>query len=367
MRKPIRKPGWNRAMAFVLGLLIQIPHANATTVFTTESAFLGALTGGYTTIDFDDKSHLDFIFDEYPGVDFSGTGRAYDEQSLPSGGAFNSAPNVLLNVGIQPIEFTFDSPVDGVGLYNTSIADAERMRLFDADGNTLFDGGLPASVVSFLGFVSDVPILSGEVVPAFPTNGTIFIDDFSFGTVDATSPPTDPGESPENPILPEVGDDPEDGFDFPTIVVRPDIVENRRPIFFDPVVTVGYDYLVSDNRFTGVELPVLGDGVYEISFWDDVAYVFESLVTGGSLFVFDTPVSRFLITGIEADLGVDPTDPLAFVTGLTFESAGSATVRMVPVTNSVPAPEPAMLVMIGLLTMCRVSGRARRASGAGAT
>jgi hypothetical protein len=100
-----------------------------------------------------------------------------------------TSPNVLLNFNSDPISFLFDSPVDGVGFFNTSLADREQVTLFDGLGGILFQGDLLEGSVNFLGFVSDTPIARGEVVGISPTNGTIFIDNFSFGSVGDTPVP----------------------------------------------------------------------------------------------------------------------------------------------------------------------------------
>ena len=89
----------------------------------------------------------------------------------------------FLTIGSAPITFVFDAPVDGVGFYNPSIVDRERVTLFDENDVELFTGELSENSVNFLGFLSDIPIASGSVVGIAPTNGTIFIDTFTFGIV----------------------------------------------------------------------------------------------------------------------------------------------------------------------------------------
>ena len=160
-------------------------HAKAAMTFTDQSAFLAALTGGSTTYNFDSLPHFTSVTTQFSGVNFAGSAVIYNEQNNPSGGAFHTAPNVLLNsTPPNPITFTFATPVDGVGFFNTSIGDREEVTLFGAGGAVLFTGQLSEGTVNFLGYVSDQPILSGSVVGIPPqTFGTIFIDTFSFGTV----------------------------------------------------------------------------------------------------------------------------------------------------------------------------------------
>ncbi|BBM83332.1 hypothetical protein [Candidatus Uabimicrobium amorphum] len=54
------------------------------------------------------------------------------------GGAFESPENVLVNSDLTNIiVINFDNPVTGVGLFNTSIGDAERFEIFDVQDNLL--------------------------------------------------------------------------------------------------------------------------------------------------------------------------------------------------------------------------------------
>ena len=166
------------------GMLLAAGSVHASTTFTSEAAFLAALPGGSKTHNFDSLAHGTSVTNQFSGVAFSNA-EIYDEVSNPSGGATHTPPNVLLNsVTFSPISFVFDVPVDGVGFYNTSLQDTEQVTFFDGGANILFQGVLPQSPVNFLGFVSDTPIASGEVVGIAPqTQGTIFIDTFSFGTI----------------------------------------------------------------------------------------------------------------------------------------------------------------------------------------
>jgi PEP-CTERM motif len=57
----------------------------------------------------------------------------------------------------------------------------------------------------------------------------------------------------------------------------------------------------------------------------------------------------FRVLGIETSAGLDPNDPTAFVTGLSFTGAGQFTGTMTPFTAEAPAPvpEPATLLLFG--------------------
>jgi hypothetical protein len=62
--------------------------------------------------------------------------------------------------------------------------------------------------------------------------------------------------------------------------------------------------------------------------------------------------SNFRISGIDPAEMLDPTNPTAFVTGLTFTNPGIVTVTQNPIiqnTGGVSVPEPSNLLGLGLL------------------
>jgi hypothetical protein len=66
-------------------------------------------------------------------------------------------------------------------------------------------------------------------------------------------------------------------------------------------------------------------------------------ITGGVAYNFGTPQSSFRIEGIDLAANLDPTNPLAFVTGVSFDSSGTVNVTQTPITfntSSVPGPIP---------------------------
>ena len=125
-------------------------------------------------------------------------------------------------------------------------------------------------------------------------------------------------------------------------------------IFIDPEVSVGYDFVVNEGpNFASFVLPILtaGDNSYELLLFNDALgeFVDSGLrIDGGIGFDFDVGgVSEFRILGIETENNLDPSDPLAFVTGLKFvDGPDSAQVFMIPITVFVP--EPATLAIFGL-------------------
>jgi hypothetical protein len=197
------------------------------------------------------------------------------------------------------------------------------------------------------------PPPAGLSVSSFTGQGATFIQlqgataaepdfyQFARGSLDGTS---NPGEA-SNPIMPIKADTQNGfGFDIP--------VKDDAPIFIDPVIALGYDYLLtSAGHMTSFTLPVAGDNQYELSLWDGTRWQFSKAVSGGVQYRFDgAGVDRFRILGIEDTAQIDAQDPGAFVTAITFEGSNRVTVSMTPITAaaSVPEPESVALALAGL-------------------
>lgn len=125
------------------------------------------------------------------------------------------------------------------------------------------------------------------------------------------------------------------------------------PYLIDPTVAVGYDYVVTSGpRIKSVSLPNVGDGLYNIYAPD---------IFGLGLVALDHPantpitfglfgVDQFQVLGIETSAGLDPGNPMAFVTELTFMNPGEVTMLMIPITQevqAVPTPEPSTFILVG--------------------
>jgi Nidogen-like len=161
-----------------------------------------------------------------------------------------------------------------------------------------------------------------------------------------------PGETPSNPLQPVVVNG---SFLFDFNVIIP-----TRRIFIDPVVAVGYNYVVSSaQRITSVQFTTnLGDpNGYEIR---DLAGNLLAVVNVNDIYNFTTPVSGFRVTGIEASAGLNPLNTNAFVTGLTFDTGGQVQMSQTPITldtgggpNNVPLPGSLVLLAVGGLAFLR--------------
>ena len=135
-------------------------------------------------------------------------------------------------------------------------------------------------------------------------------------------------------------------FNFDNPVVKEELA------FYDPLVAIGYDYAIGegDPLFHSVELPFLGDDLYELLLPDGSGgFTFLTNLMAGVEYVFDTGVEAFRVLGIEPSLSLDPFDNTAFVTGLSFKDDGRFTGTMTPITVDVaPIPLPATgLLLIG--------------------
>lgn len=159
-----------------------------------------------------------------------------------------------------------------------------------------------------------------------------------------------PGSSPTNPLMPVASDD---GWNFNFNIVP------GRTVFIDPDIAIGYDYIVNSGpSIASVLLPTFGDGLYDLWLWNGSEWVATGdVLTGGVTYNFVEAVTRFRILGIEQSAALDPLNPTAFVTGLTFDGSGQVSMSQNPITVSVPVPEPETYAMflagLGLLAMAR--------------
>ena len=123
--------------------------------------------------------------------------------------------------------------------------------------------------------------------------------------------------------------------------------------WYDPIYAVGYDYeVISGPKFSSVVVPPgYGDDKYDIYLWDGTEYVLaESDLDALTEYWFTddggistTPgnydgISKFSIRGLEISEKLDPEDPDAFVTGLSFvqdpNEIGEVILSMNPITVS---------------------------------
>lgn len=152
-------------------------------------------------------------------------------------------------------------------------------------------------------------------------------------------------------LLPEPGGTP-GTFQFSVPVLA------DTPIFIDPTVAVGYVYTLGagDPKFKTVSLPWgIGDNRYTLTA-DGISFnVMAQQVFDFTLHGFAEGVSQFTVTGIEPEAVVDPANPQAFVTRLTFAGNGRFTGSQVALTMDftpgVPESGTGPLLATGLLAI----------------
>jgi PEP-CTERM motif len=150
------------------------------------------------------------------------------------------------------------------------------------------------------------------------------------------------GSSFENPLLPgEVGSNGEFIFAF--------TATPGQTVWIDPIVATGYDYVLgggSPNILSAI-FPELGDADgYQIFSLSDLSTPLFTNVMGNQLISFGpSGIAGFALRGINASLGLNPTNTTAFVTGLSFNVTGTTNISITqtPVTSLISGavPEPA--------------------------
>ncbi|MCB1876041.1 MAG: hypothetical protein KDH88_08710 [Chromatiales bacterium] len=190
---------------------------------------------------------------------------------------------------------------------------------------------------------------------SFSEGGRFIIDNFSFTPAGEDIIGGFQGALPDDPILPgEIVEGPngvpEFNFDFP---IDENGIGGIFPIFVDPVVAVGYDYDFTGgpnaasviipgalpNGDTEFDLLVPGFGTFTLT--AGVSFDFTALDPLG--------IAEFSISGIDTSELLDPTDPTAFVTGLTYVAGGVSNLTMTPITTFVPSagvPVPSILSLM---------------------
>lgn len=158
-----------------------------------------------------------------------------------------------------------------------------------------------------------------------------------------------PGDTAANPILPITDPNNPGDYSFEFAITDND------PIFIDPDVAIGYDYIVNSGpSLASVLLPEnIGDNLFDLWLWDlniNDWYDTNIDLVGGVWFDFAQPTDRFRVMGIEVDEMLDPTNVTAFVTGLKFDDLGIINMNQNAVTIFVAdptmVPEPQTLLLL---------------------
>ena len=230
------------------------------------------------------------------------------------------------------------SPNGGWVYVGDASGDPARLAI---DGVVDFSDGSSANLGSYANDVTSFGVNSmndaGEM--AIISLGTVYEADgtpLSSRRVVFVARPS-PGMEPGNPVIPNAADAlPGGGWRFVCSLCR---IPGGR-LWFDPPVAVGYDFKAEEaaiGGFTSALIPVPlagGDGEFTIEINGASAPI-----QAGTAFDFSTlspdPVREFRISGIDAGEGLDPSDPTAFVIGLTFseEVTEEFSFTMIPVVE----------------------------------
>ncbi len=156
------------------------------------------------------------------------------------------------------------------------------------------------------------------------------------------------GTTPETPLLPTIVNDGSFVFDFNVVL--------NQTVFIDPIISVGYDYVVNSGPniasalFPSVPVEAGGFQLFGFNSMTNLYDVPLGSVAPQTVFNFAPGgVSRFGVRGIDMSALLDPGDPTAFVTGLTFVNAGTVNLSQTPFTIDTgpgAVPEPASWVML---------------------
>jgi hypothetical protein len=167
------------------------------------------------------------------------------------------------------------------------------------------------------------------------------------------------GATEFDPVLPSNPPDPVTG----AFVIELPVVPAGETVWIDPPAAIGYEYVVEDGlAFATVTAPSLATVPDLDGYVIEVGGETSPLAAGATLdfaAIFGQTPSIFKLLGIDEVLGLDPLDPTAFPTGVSFVGdASGATVTMTPVV--VPLPASAALYLSVLAVGAGAAWRRRR-------
>jgi hypothetical protein len=238
---------------------------------------------------------------------------------------------------------------------------SKNFSILSTLGGTVFDVSLNPTDTSLLlpantlapntSYEFELEYVESELLFDTGFNGAESLIAFFTQTTGAFTTGSIIGTTPDSPLFPTPDPNNPDGFTFPGVPVGDNGLGIIDPIFFDPIVSVGYDYAVTGGPlFASVLIPNAlpqGDSNFILELPGFGNYPLVAGTTFNLLGVNPLGFSDFRISDIDPAEMLDPTNPTAFVTGLTFTAPGTVTVTQNPITVSVP--EPSNLLGLGLL------------------
>lgn len=223
------------------------------------------------------------------------------------------------------------------------------------NGSVVLGGDQP----TFVSFVLDTrtPAFNDTNFPSWGEFGPTGI----FNELPGGSAGTGPGAAPANPLLPTTINPDTGAFEFAPFVIGDEFPLDQF-LFIDPVVAIGYEYAISGGpSFTEILLPLLGDADgYGIELLINGNWTLVDQVADGGSYTFAEAVNGFRVVDIDPALALNPDSPVAFVTGIKVNEAGTIVLSMTPITAAVPEPATWALVFSGLV-LTALSRRRRQA------
>ena len=183
-------------------------------------------------------------------------------------------------------------------------------------------------------------------------HGNLLIDDINTTNIAPVPvPPTEPiGASPVNPVLPsnDLTIDPQNPQYLFDLSIGNDGLGTSSPIFIDPIVAVGYRYQITGGKAATVVVPeVAGQTQFMLELPGYNSFAITAGIPFNLLNIDSSGFDMFSIDGINLLAGLNPTDTLAFSTGITFTAAGNIQVSMTPITAEA-VPEPNIFGLFGI-------------------
>lgn len=273
------------------------------------------------------------------GGSFTGTASALD---LMLGSMFGPL-GAAVGTGSVSVTHTLSAHTWTINVSETAVGGTGFSGLFRTLDSTAYGGNNDGILTGSFGVNASVSLTTADGVPT-------------------------PGGTVTTPVLPSTpsASTPSGTFTFDNIAVGTTTnsagkvvgLDTAAPIWIDPVVAVGYRYelgATSTTKFATVQMPGLGtvndtDG-YEIWLFNGTNWYLGGTVAAGGLFTFPTGgVTKFEIRGISPDLGLLPTNDLAFPVGLTVTNPGTVDLTMTALTvdTGTPVPAPDTLSLTGL-------------------